>query len=169
LNYKQPLTEQVVGIDIHERDDRFPIHNDWAYYAMQQYPQSILSSAITLDDCTPDNGPLHVWPGSHKTHLEHTGGEYGLQVKPGLIDPDGGIDMLAPAGSVMLFHSLLVHNSRPNHTNLPRRLMIYSHYPATFNMGFDIRSGPTRLMESPWEMEYIRLKASGQYVDRFHI
>lgn len=165
LNFKQPLIEQIEGLGIRTGDDRFPIHNDWAYYAAQSYPKTILSSAISMDECTVDNGPLHVWPGSHKTHLEHEKCDIGLQVKPGLIDPDGGVDILAPAGSVMLFHSLLVHNSRPNHTSDPRRLMIYSHYPSTSNMGFDVRNGPTRLKESPWEDQYHRMKESGKYID----
>lgn len=169
LNYKQPLTSKVEGLDIRSGDDRFPIHNDWAYYAAQDYPQTILSSAISMDECTVDNGPLHIWPGSHKIHLEHEKCDIGLQVKSGLIYPDGGIDILAPAGSVMLFHSLLVHNSRPNQTNAPRRLMIYSHYPSTSKMGYDVRNGPTRLKESPWEEGYHRMKESGKFVDRFQI
>jgi ectoine hydroxylase-related dioxygenase (phytanoyl-CoA dioxygenase family) len=149
-----------------QRMDKDTIHNDWAYYTAQQYPQDILSSAITLDECTVDNGPLHVWPGTHKTHLEHEKVDIGLQVKTELIDPDGGIDILAPAGSVMLFHSLLVHNSRPNNTASPRRLLIYSHYPSRINMGIDVRNGPKRLKESPWEEEYHRIKSKGMYVDR---
>lgn len=167
LNCKQPLESVIEGLDIRKGDDRFPIHNDWAYYTAQNYPQDILSSAISIDECTTENGPLHVWPGSHKTHLEHEICSIGLQVKPGLIDPDGGIDILAPAGSVMIFHTLLVHNSRPNSTSQPRRLMIYSHYPSRLNMGIDVRNGPTRLREAPWESEYHRMKASGKYVDTF--
>jgi ectoine hydroxylase-related dioxygenase (phytanoyl-CoA dioxygenase family) len=168
LNYKQPLPELIKGIDIRPGNDRFPIHNDWAYFAAQNYPQDIMSSAISIDVCNEDNGPLHVWPGSHKTHLEHVMGEIGWEVNQGLINPEAGIDILAPAGSVMFFHTLLVHNSRPNFTNKPRRLIIYSHYPSRDNLGFDIRNGPSRLRESPWEEEYHRLKDKGKYVDRFH-
>ncbi|GMA61903.1 phytanoyl-CoA dioxygenase family protein [Alicyclobacillus fastidiosus] len=168
LNYKQPLTDKVDGIPISNGDDRFPIHNDWAYYSAQNYPQDIMSSAISIDECTIDNGPLHVWPGTHLTHLEHEPSDIGLQVKPGLVDPDGGVDVLAPPGSVMLFHALLVHNSRPNFTNRPRRMMIYSHYPSRVDLGHDVRNGPTRLRESPWEEEYHRMKENGTYVDQVH-
>src|ERR1700730_9182133 len=42
LNYKQPLTERIEGLEIRKGDDRFPIHNDWAYYSAQDYPQEIL-------------------------------------------------------------------------------------------------------------------------------
>ncbi len=167
LNYKQPLTEQVRGLPIKEMDDYFPVHNDWAYYAAQNYPQSVLSSALLLDDCTADNGPLRTWPGSHKEHLAHDSMENGLEVKPELIDHQGGNDMLAPAGSFMIFHVLTVHNSRPNTSGRPRRLMIYSHYPESFKMPFDVRNSPTRLREAPWEREYMRAQQRGDYQDTF--
>ncbi|MDA0323938.1 MAG: phytanoyl-CoA dioxygenase family protein [Verrucomicrobia bacterium] len=168
LNYKQPLPSPVEGLDIRTMDDYFPIHNDWAYYAEQKYPQSVLSSALLLDDCTTSNGPLRVWPGSHLEHRAHESMENGLQVKPGLIDYDGGEDMLAPAGSFMIFHVLAVHNSRPNTSGRPRRIMIYSHYPKSFNMPWDARNGRNRLRESPWEREYMRMKERGDYTDTFH-
>jgi len=167
LNYKQPLTDKVEGLPIKALDDYFPVHNDWAYYAAQNYPQSVLSSALLLDECTTDNGPLRIWPGSHKKHLEHERMENGLEINPELIDHKGGIDMLAPAGTFMIFHVLVVHNSRPNTSGRPRRLMIYSHYPESFEMPFDVRNSPTRLRESPWEREYMRAKERGDYQDTF--
>lgn len=167
LNLKEPLQNTVPDLDVPQAEDGFPVHSDWAYYKAQNYPQTIISSAISMDECTVDSGPLHIWPGSHKEDLEHYQMENGLQVKPSLIDFDGGIDVLAPAGSVMLFSSLLIHNSRPNISGRPRRLMIYSHFPESANMGFDVRNGPTRLRESPYEWAYQSMKEKGEYVDRF--
>lgn len=167
LNYKQPLLTHVAGIDARQIDDRFPVHSDWAYYKAQNYPQSIISSAISMDPCLSNSGPLRVWPGSHKVDREHEAMNNGLQVKPGLIDFDGGQEVLAPAGSVMFFHSLLIHNSMANVSGKPRRLMIYSHYPKAANMGFDIRNGPGRLHTSPLLWDYVRMRQSGAYVDQF--
>ncbi|MBS11347.1 MAG: hypothetical protein CME19_07080 [Gemmatimonadetes bacterium] len=168
LNYKEPLPEPLNGFDFGPRsNDRFPIHSDWAYYKAQNYPQSIISSAIVLDDCTEDSGPLHIWPGSHKEDLPHDKVEIGLEVQPRLIDPEGGIDLLVPAGTVMIFSSLLIHNSRPNVSGKPRRLMIYSHYPKAADMGADVRNGPARLRESPYEWEYIRKRDRGELKDVF--
>ncbi len=169
LNYKQPLPGAVPGLVAKEMDDRFPVHSDWAYYKAQNYPMDILSSAITLDDCTPDSGPIRVWPGTHKEHLEHESMDNGLQVKPDLIDFSGGQDVLAPAGSVLLFHALLIHNSVGNTSGRPRRLMIYSHFPQAAAMGHDVRNGPSRLREAPWEWEYLRAKALGQVQDSFMV
>ncbi len=168
LNYKQPLTDKVEGLPIRQIDDAFPVHNDWVYYAAQDYPQTVLSSALLLDDCTPDNGPLRIWPGSHRQHLEHERMENGLQVLPHLIDHKGGMDMLAPAGSFMIFHVLVVHNSRPNTSGRPRRLMIYSHHPESFHIPIDVRNGPSRLRESPYERQYMRARERGDFHDSFH-
>ncbi len=167
LNGKQPLTQKIEGLPIRQIDDAFPVHNDWAYYAAQNYPQNVLSSALLLDDCTTENGPLRIWPGSHKPHLEHERVDNGLQVREGLIDHEGGIDLLAPAGSFMIFHVLAAHNSRPNVSGRPRRLMIYSHCPASANMPFDVRNGPSRLRESPYESEYMRAVTRGDFKNPF--
>jgi len=167
LNYKQPLPRRIEGIEIRRMDDRFPVHNDWAYYRAQEYPQDILSSAISMDDSPVDSGPLHVWPGSHREYLEHESMENGLQIKPELIDFGGGVDILAPAGSVMIFHALLAHSSRPNSSGRPRRIMIYSHYPARVDMGQDVRNGPTRRREQPFEQQYRDMVARGEFTPVF--
>jgi ectoine hydroxylase-related dioxygenase (phytanoyl-CoA dioxygenase family) len=168
LNYKQPMPSLSFGFETKPRDtDRFPVHNDWAYYRAQNYPQGIISSAVTLDDCPAESGPIHIWPGTHKSHLEHESVDIGLQVQSGLVDFEGGEDLLLPAGSVAFFSSLLVHNSRPNISGKPRRMMIYSHYPASAKMGVDVRNGPTRLREAPYEWEYTRMKLRGEGRDVF--
>ena len=167
LNFKEPLPAPIPGLTSTRLDDRFPVHSDWAYYQSQGYPSSIVSSAICIDDCTEENGPIHVWPGSHTKHLEHENNEIGLQVKPGLVDFSDGIDLLTSAGSVLLFHSMLIHNSKPNATSGPRRLMIYSHYPSTFETCFDARNGQRRFKESPYEWEYARKKTEGEFTDSF--
>lgn len=166
LNYKQPIQELAdfrVPID----DDRFPVHNDWAYYLYNGYPDDIISSAITIDACHQGNGTLKVFPGTHQNHIEHKRVRNGLEVPKGSVNLSSGIYLDAPAGSVMFFHAKLVHTSDPNPTNQPRRVMIYSHYPKQADMGIDIRNGPTRLRESPWEWEYRRQKDAGEFEDQF--
>ena len=171
LNYKQPLPE-IDGMELFrlpDDDDRFPVHNDYAYYRYNDYPQAVISSAIAIDECRPDNGPILVFPGTHKRHVEHLRVRNGLEVPPGTVDLAAARPVCAPAGSVMFFHSCLIHTSEPNRSGQPRRMMIFSHFPKAADIGFDIRNGPNRLRESPWEWRYQRLKAAGRYVDRFRL
>ena len=171
LNYKQPVPalNDVGFFRTPEDDDRFPVHNDYAYYRHNDYPKEIISSALTLDACSEQNGTIKVFPGSHKNHIEHLRVRNGLEVPPGSVDLADAVPIDAPAGSVMFFHSCLIHTSMPNESGAPRRMMIYSHYPKAANMGYDIRNGPNRLRESPWEWRYQRMKAKGEFVDRFHL
>jgi len=167
LNYKQPLGTNP-GIATATGDASWPVHNDWAYYRQDGYPRSIIWSAVCLDDCTETRGPIHVWPGSHVRHLPHEETDRGLEIPPEEINHGGGRDLTVPAGSVLLFHSLLAHNSRHNESGRPRRLMLYAHYPESeHGTYFDARNGPTRYRESPWEWEYVRKKCAGEYEDRF--
>ena len=168
LNYKQPVPA-MEAFRVPEDDDRFPVHNDWAYYKVNGYPQGIVSSALTLDECHDGNGPIRVFPGTHRRHIDHLRVRNGLEVPPGTVDPDRSVALLAPPGSVMFFHSCLIHTSSPNDSGAPRRVMIYSHYPKAAALGFDIRNGPNRLNESPWEWRYQRMKAAGEFVDAFRV
>lgn len=168
LNYKQPVSVEY-DFRVPPDDDRFPIHNDWAYYKMTGYPSSIISSALTIDESRSDNGPIQVFPGSHRKHVEHDRVRNGLEVPTGTVSPNDAVPVLAPAGSVMFFHSQLIHTSTPNTSNGSRRMLIYSHYPASADMGIDVRNGPNRLRESPWEWEYRRQRDAGRYVDVFQV
>jgi ectoine hydroxylase-related dioxygenase (phytanoyl-CoA dioxygenase family) len=168
LNYKQPLPEPVAELDATVATDAFPVHNDWAHYRIDGYPRSLIWAAVALDDCPSRRGPIHVWPGSHVRHRPHEGADDELEIPPDEINHNGGTDLDVSAGSVMLFHSLLVHNSAPNRSGRPRRLLLYSHYPdSEYDAYFDRRNGPVRYRESQWEAEYRRRKRTGEFEDRF--
>jgi ectoine hydroxylase-related dioxygenase (phytanoyl-CoA dioxygenase family) len=172
LNSKQPLPQPIEELEGDRPSSAFPVHNDWAWYKEQGYPQSILTTGIAIDDLTVKNGTLQVWPGTHTEHVEHEWEDPGgWIVPPEAYDEEDAVALEVPAGSVMVFHSLLWHNSSPNETDGPRRLMLYSHFPETegeaAGIAFDERNGPSRLRESPWEWEYQRKKDRGEYTDRF--
>ena len=169
LNYKQPVPAMDL-FNVPADDDRFPIHNDWAYYQVNGYPREIVSSAITIDDCPRRQRPDPGLSGNPRRARSITCGvRNGLEVPRGTVDPDAAVSVLAPAGSVLFFHSCLIHTSGSNASGAPRRMMIYSHYPKAAGLGYDIRNGPNRLRESPWEWRYQRLKAEGAFVDSFRV
>ena len=167
LNYKQPLADAIANapqmglFKTPADDDRFPVHNDYAYYKYNDYPPEVVSTAIAIDDCRADNGPMLVFPGTHTGHVEHLRVRNGLEVPEGTVNHTDAVPVVAPAGSIMFFHSRLIHTSGPNPTSTPRRLLIFSHFPKAAAIPFDIRNGPNRLRESPWEWRYQRMKNAG--------
>ena len=78
-----------------------------------------------------------------------------------VVDPSAGKDMLVKAGSIVHFSILTVHNSHPNTTDEPRRLMIYTHHPQSWNGPPDVRNGGARLRESPYERAYLQACIDG--------
>ena len=172
LNYKQPIPKAVATapemslFQTPADDDRFPVHNDYAYYKYNNYPAEVISTALAIDDCRADNGPMLVFPGTHTHHVEHLRVRNGLEVPEGTVNGAEAVPVVAPAGAIVFFHSRLIHTSGPNPTSAPRRLLIFSHFPKAAAIPFDIRNGPNRLRESPWEWRYQRMKNAG-YRDAF--
>ena len=69
----------------------------------------------------------------------------------------------------MVFHSKLLHDSFPNRTREPRRLIIYSHYPGTQQMEEDKRNRWGRQAGQELESQYREMLARGECTDEFHI
>lgn len=149
----------------------FHLHHDWGYYRQQGYPEETLSSAVAIDDCG-GRGPLRVIPGSHLVDApladDDPNSGSGVVVD-GFFSPDDLVPLDVPAGSVMLFHSKLVHDSEPNRSGLPRRVMIYSHYPLAHDPDGDPdrRNGPVREYSRQFEQRYRDLVATGTVESSF--
>jgi hypothetical protein len=177
LNYKQRV--DLEGADfgfLKERSDfieGFALHHDWGYYRQQGYPENTLSSAVALDDCA-GRGPIRVVPGSHliDVPLRNPDPRSGSGVvADGVFSEADLVPIDATAGSVMLFHAKLVHDSEPNRSGLPRRVMIYSHYPRSHDPDADPdrRNGPARAYSQDFEAQYRDALEAGRYKDRFHL
>jgi ectoine hydroxylase-related dioxygenase (phytanoyl-CoA dioxygenase family) len=168
LNYKEALAHPV-DLPCRPDDDAFPFHHDWGYYQAQGYPKETLSSAVSIDESTPDNGPIRVVPGSHRREwpLNHEG--KGPEIAEGVFGAADAQDVLAPAGSVMLFHSALVHHSGPNQTAAPRRIMIYSHYPSWHLAEPDARNRNGRRRGQEHERRYRDAVEAGASRDRWPV
>ncbi len=171
LNYKQPLQTRVNGVDTNRPSEAWPVHSDWAYFRAQDYPQTVVSSAIALDDMTEENGTMRFWPGTNQEFVEHERTDNGLEVPAEHVDEAAAETIEAPAGSLLLFDSVVWHDSSPNLTADPRRVMIYSHYPGGLGQERGIvedeRNAPTRRRESPYEWRYQRRKDRGEFSDVF--
>jgi ectoine hydroxylase-related dioxygenase (phytanoyl-CoA dioxygenase family) len=151
----------------------FHLHHDWGYYRQQGYPEDTLSSAVVIDDCA-GRGPLRVIPGSHLIDaplVDDDPNSGSGVVADGFFSRDDLVPLDAPAGSVLLFHAKLVHDSEPNRSGQPRRVMIYSHYPRSHDPGADPdrRNGPVRRYSQAFEDDYRELVRSGVFEPPFAI
>jgi len=104
-------------------------HQDWAFYP--QTNDDMLAVGVMLEDCTAENGPLLVIPGSHKGPVydhHHEG------VFVGGVDPDDlgaererAVALTGRAGSCTIHHVRTLHGSRENRSGRPRPLLLYSY------------------------------------------
>jgi phytanoyl-CoA hydroxylase len=104
-------------------------HQDWGFYPHTN--DDVLAVGIYLDDCTEENGPMLVVPGSHKgpTYNHHANGYF-----CGAIDPDElrdeipkAVPLTGPAGTLTIHHARLLHGSAFNRSSKPRRFFIQSY------------------------------------------
>lgn len=99
--FKRPETEQI-----------FPWHQDDAYTPVK--PAPYLTLWLAISDATEENGCISVLPGSHKNGLvPHEQTAYGWACHSPE-DPDQGVLVPVPAGSLVVFWSMTMHKSGPN-------------------------------------------------------
>ena len=93
-----------------------------------------MNIAVFLDEVNEFNGPLYFIPGSHRDGVVEAGHDLSTTSYPlwtldndkvtELVDRGGIVAPKGPAGSMLLFHSCLVHSSPPNMTPW-NRVIIY--------------------------------------------
>jgi ectoine hydroxylase-related dioxygenase (phytanoyl-CoA dioxygenase family) len=102
-------------------------HQDYAFYPHTN--DDILAIGVLLDDMEMENGPLMVFPGSHKgpVYDHHVDGVFA----GGFIPSDVGLDtndavpLMGPAGSISIHHGRIVHGSALNTSDRARRILFY--------------------------------------------
>ncbi len=125
------LSDKVV-LKSAEVDFGSPWHQDWPYWRGNHK----ISFWIALDGATPENGCLKVVPGSHKKFVDHKGDSsdgvgFGNRIDSSQIDESRAVDLIAPAGTVVLFHDLLFHSSYPNRSGRDRWALIPTYRDAS--------------------------------------
>ncbi|MEM6665418.1 MAG: phytanoyl-CoA dioxygenase family protein [Pseudomonadota bacterium] len=102
-------------------------HQDFEFYPLTL--DDILAVGVLIDEMVAENGPLMVFPGSHRgrLHDHHAGGVFA-----GAMDLDAcGYDMAdavalcGPAGSISLHHARTVHGSALNTSDRDRRILFF--------------------------------------------
>ena len=82
---------------------------------------SYVQTALAIDDCLDDNGPLRFIPGNP--------GHLGLpsmteEARAEWLDESKAEPAIMAAGSVLFFGPYAIHGSEPNRSNRPRRILI---------------------------------------------
>lgn len=105
------------------------LHQDSAYWPME--PPNLVTVSIALNDATPENGCFKVIPRSHLWGVQ-SWGHIARQQDAELTDrkevSEQQMDVPLSAGSVLFFHSLMVHGSGPNTTSNPRNTALYAYF-----------------------------------------
>lgn len=100
-------------------------HQDIAFYPHTN--EDVLAVGVALDRMMVENGALMVIPGSHKGPLydHHAGGCFTGAINDDTFADAGAVPLEVEAGGITLHHARLVHGSAPNHSNRPRRLLLF--------------------------------------------
>ncbi|HEU0157353.1 MAG TPA: phytanoyl-CoA dioxygenase family protein [Stellaceae bacterium] len=108
-------------------------HQDWAFYPHTN--DDLAAVGIMLDDCSPENGPMMVIPGSHLGPVyDHHGpdGRFCGAIDPATCDLDfsAAVPCLGRAGSITVHHVRAVHGSATNFSGRERRFLLYQYRAA---------------------------------------
>ena len=104
-------------------------HQDWAFYP--QTNDDMLAVGVMIEDCTLENGPLMVLPGSHKGPIydHHTNGQFtgGINASHLRSELDKAVPVIAPAGSISIHHVRCLHGSTANQGAHNRPLLLFNY------------------------------------------
>lgn len=102
-------------------------HQDFAFYPHTN--DDILAIAVILDDMEDENGPLLVFPGSHKGPIydHHANGVFAgaMDLAASGLDLADAVALKGPAGSISIHHGRIVHGSALNQSERDRRLLFF--------------------------------------------
>lgn len=102
-------------------------HQDFAFYPHTN--DDLLAVGVLLDDMVEENGPLMVFPGTHKGPIfdHHSDGVFvgAMDLETCGLNPDQAVSLTGQAGSITLHHARIVHGSALNTSSRDRRLLFY--------------------------------------------
>ena len=102
-------------------------HQDMAFYPHTN--DDVLAIGVMVDDMGPENGPLMIFPGSHKgpTFDHHAEGVFvgAVDLAANGLDPANATMLTGPAGSISIHHGRVLHGSSLNTSSRDRRILFY--------------------------------------------
>ncbi len=102
-------------------------HQDWAFYPYTN--DDVLAVGLIIDDMGPENGPLMVFPGTHRkgVYNHHHDGVFAgaMDLEAEGLDMADAVPLMGPAGSISIHHVRVVHGSALNRSTQDRRIIFY--------------------------------------------
>ena len=102
-------------------------HQDYAFYPHTN--DDILAIGVIIDDMAEENGPLMVFPGSHRgpVHDHHADGVFAGAFLPEAVglDMKNAVQLTGSAGAITIHHGRIVHGSALNTSDRARRILFY--------------------------------------------
>ena len=138
------LAADLVGPDVKFRESTISFKSpggrgfDW-HQDIVFFPSSNLSPLmmlIFLEDVTLEMGPTRVIPGSHRgpvyDHYDRHGNWLGLigEHEKKHICAEQAVDVVGPAGSILVTNCAVLHSALPNHSNSQRPMVIMGYQSA---------------------------------------
>lgn len=118
-------------------------HQDFAFYPHTN--DDVLAVGVMIDDMAPENGPLMVFPGTHKGPVfdHHQDGVFvgAMSLEKSGLDLADAVQLTGPAGTISIHHARIVHGSALNRSSRDRRVLFYEVMAAD---AFPIMGGMTR-------------------------
>ena len=132
------IVEQLIGAGVRSNGNKLNMkepdhgsavewHQDWAFYPHTN--DDLLAVGVAIDDMTEENGCMLMVPGSHRAdlHSHHENGVFVGAVSERGFEPDSVAKCLVKAGGITVHHARTLHASTPNHSNKPRRLLLFQY------------------------------------------
>lgn len=102
-------------------------HQDWAFYPYTN--DDVLAVGLIIDDMTPENGPLMVFPGTHRrgVYNHHHAGVFAgaIDLDAEGLNPADAVPLMGPSGSISIHHARVVHGSALNRSTQDRRIIFF--------------------------------------------
>lgn len=111
-----------------EKGAPYLMHQDYPYFPHKKH--TMLAVFIHMDDTTPENGGLAIYPGSQKLGplqartLTDENNESYHYADPDKFPLSGAVPISAKKGEIIIFSYLLLHGSYLNLSNRTRRMFL---------------------------------------------
>jgi len=105
-----------------------PWHQDCAYFNMP-LGTMITGVWIALDEATPDNGCLHIIPGSHREGPKHHFKRRDWQICDTDVEVKRDVTVPLKPGGCLIWHGMTHHGSPTNLSGTRRRALQFHYKP----------------------------------------